>query len=348
MARLRCAVIGLGFGQQVHVPALRNLAHCEVVALGSTSLDKARAAALALGIERASGDWRELIDDPTIDLVTLAVPPAVQAEIAAAAISRGKAIFCEKPLAASLADAERLAQAARQANVPNLVNFEFPEDAVWRRSLRMVQDGAIGRVRHVAVEWRVLTYANRMRLDSWKSHTTAGGGALGGFASHVFDYLERFAGSINSLQARLHRESDDPRPGETLVELWLEFDSGAVGTVSANTDAGPGNSHRVSLFGSAGGLELVSTATDYLRGFRMRHGTRANSRELHDVVVPEATEAAAGDGRIAATSRLLSRLVDWRLGGPATGPTFAQGARVQRLIEAARQSAASGLRVATT
>ena len=102
---LRVAVIGVGFGQQVHVPAFRADPRCEVTTLCASNEAKAAEIAGRLNVPRASGDWRAVIADSEIDAVSIAVPPCLQSQIALEALEHGKAVFCEKPLAAHVHDA---------------------------------------------------------------------------------------------------------------------------------------------------------------------------------------------------------------------------------------------------
>ena len=101
---LRVAVIGVGFGQQVHVPAFRTDSRCEVTTLCASNEAKAAEVATRLNVPHASGDWRAVVADPEIDAVSIAVPPRLQPQIAIAALEHGKSVFCEKPLGVHLHD----------------------------------------------------------------------------------------------------------------------------------------------------------------------------------------------------------------------------------------------------
>src|SRR3954453_10593535 len=121
MKPIRVGVVGIGFGQNVQVPAFRAHPGCEVVALCASRPDRAREVADRLGIPRAFGDWRAMLGED-LDAVSLAVPPAVQYEIALAAVRSGRAVFCDKPLTATLAQGRELAAAARNAGIANMID----------------------------------------------------------------------------------------------------------------------------------------------------------------------------------------------------------------------------------
>ena len=185
--------------------------------------ERARAAADRLGVEKAYGDWREMVSSEEVDAISIATSPAIQTPIAIAALGQRKAVFCEKPLAASEQDARAMCAAAAEAGVANMVDFEFPEIEEWKRAKALIDSGGIGSLRQITVHWNVETWANRKRLDSWKTRTEDGGGTLGNFVSHVFYYLEWLAGPIADLSARLFRTPGDERTGDSFDALSMRF-----------------------------------------------------------------------------------------------------------------------------
>ncbi|WP_222709010.1 Gfo/Idh/MocA family protein [Nonomuraea sp. C10] len=117
-----------------------------VAAVGSRDLGRAKALAATLGAESAHGSYAELCADPAVDAVYVATPHAQHLEVAEAAIAAGKAVLCEKPLAATTADAERMVRLAREAGI-------FLMEAMWMRFnplIRMLAgDGRFGEIRSV-------------------------------------------------------------------------------------------------------------------------------------------------------------------------------------------------------
>jgi predicted dehydrogenase len=339
--KIQVGVVGIGFGQQVHVPAFQMDDRCQVRALCASTVERAAEVAKRLNVDRALGDWQELVTDPTIDAVSIATPPGLQTEVAIAALSQGKAVFCEKPLARSLEDAHKLAALAEQSNVANMVDFEFPDIDEWRQAKTLLDQGGVGNLRHIAVTWNVETYANRMGLSSWKTRMEDGGGTLYSFVSHVFYYLEWFAGSIRRLVCSLFRSPGDTRPGDTLAVLCLELESGVAVSLSISSHAFLGSGHRVEFYGDAGTLVLDNPTADYVSGFRLLHGTR-ESKQLEVVHLERSNPSNIKDGRLVVVSRLIDRFVTWLETGVPGAPSFKDGLRVQQLLEAARMSHESG------
>jgi predicted dehydrogenase len=143
-----------------------------VAAVGSRDLGRARALAAELGAESAHGSYAELCADPAVDAVYVATPHAQHLEVAEAAIAAGKAVLCEKPLAASVADAERMVRLAREAGV-------FLMEAMWMRFNPLIQrvaaDPRFGDIRSVQASFGFTSpYDPAHRL--WAPEL--GGGAL--------------------------------------------------------------------------------------------------------------------------------------------------------------------------
>jgi predicted dehydrogenase len=338
--RVRLGVVGTGFGQTAHIPAFLSTQGCQVVAVCASSESRAREAAGRFGIAKAYGDWQALVNDPEINAVSIATIPRLQPAIALAAIARGKAVFCEKPLAAALPEAEELAESAQRAGVANMCDFELPELLSWRTARSLLEEGRIGPLRYVAIDWHIETYANRMGLASWKTDRDAGGGALNLFVSHTFHYIEWFLGPISELTARLCRAPNDARAGDTTDMLSLKLRSGVPVSVSVSTNAFLGAGHRLVFYGDEGVLVLHNPTADYARGFRLFIGERQSNR-LEEFALPDEFEGVE-DGRTLLVGRLAARFVNWVHSGAPAHPDFAEALRVQRLLEAARRSDASG------
>lgn len=342
---IRLGIVGCNYGRAVQLPAFRADPRCEVVAIAGT--DAARTAQLAreAGVGKAFGDWKALVEDPGVDAVAIATPPRVQSAIAIRALQLGKPVFAEKPLAADLAGAEAMLREAVRARVPTMVDFEFPELVTWRRAKAMLDDNAIGRLRHVSVTWHVENHATQKRMRNWKTQAADGGGVLGNFVSHNFYYLEWLAGPIAGLSARLFGLPGEP-DFETTAALSITFASGAGGSLTMSSASYLGSGHRIEFYGENGTLMLVNATADYMRGFELLYARRPAAKleriELHDPL-----DAQYPDGRIAPVSRLASRFLDTVEGKSRSGPTFADGLRVQQLIAAARQSHDGGRFVET-
>jgi len=239
-------------------------------------------------------------------------------------------------MAADLPGAERMARAADASRRTTMVDFNFCEVPSWRKAHELLQQGAVGRLRHVAVTWQVENYATRMRIRSWKSSGDDGGGALGNFVSHCFHYLEWFCGPITGLSTRLSGLPDDPAM-ETNAHISLAFQSGAAGHIAMSCASYLGSGHRLEFYGEDGTLTLVNETADYMRGFRLNMSRRPGA--LNPIEVDDPLDRAfPADGRIAPVSRMAAAFLDGIETGQPTSIGFSQGLRVQALLEAARRA----------
>ena len=150
-----------------------------------------------------------------------------------------------------------------------MIDFEFPELPAWQRAKALMDEKAIGKLRHVVVTWQVENHATRMRLKSWKTNGDDGGGVLGNFVSHCFHYLEYFGGPLANLYAQVFGLPGEKKPSESIVALSGQFASGAALSLSMSAASYLGSGHRVEFYGEDGTLMLVNTAADYMRGFEL-------------------------------------------------------------------------------
>lgn len=326
---LRVGVVGLGFGQRVHIPVWKATQGCEVVAVCSAHLEKAQKVAAEHGVPGAFADVTKMLAETKPDVLSVAVPPTEQPAIIEAAAASSVHVFFEKPLAADLDSAIRVAGAAERAGLITGADFIFPELATWTAAHERVNAGLIGIPRHVAVSWRLETYASRNAPTSWKLSGSDGGGALNAFASHTFYYLEWMFGKIVSIDARL-----EPSTGaDSRVECALNFQNGTTATVSISTDTVGLREHRLQLFGTEGMLELRNLSQDYVNGFELLHSTREVKNQL---VMSEPVNFE--DGRTGPVTSLVSRFAQAVRGHTQMQPGIAEALRVQTVMHAARRS----------
>jgi predicted dehydrogenase len=331
---LRTLVVGLGFGTNVHVPAFRLAGGYEVVGLVGRDTERARQAAAIAGIHKGYGSLSEAFRECRPDVVSIAVPPAIQPEIAHKAIKEGAHLFCEKPLAVTLDEACLLEETARAAARRGAIDFLFPEIPAWRKLIDLVEGGSLGAPRKAAVSWKVETRAARDGTVSWRTSVENGGGALFNFVSHSVHYLRQLFGKIVAVQSF---------PGENLPFRFLgalSFHSGMEAVLDVDCDAFPGLGHRLEVFFEKGTAVLENLSQDYASGFVLKIARRgAPGWET----IAEKNLELSGDGRIAAVASILERLREGILSGIPIHPDLSDGLEVQRVIHALKESSESAL-----
>lgn len=302
------------------------------MAICASTRERARSVADRLDIAQAFGDWREVIALPEIAAISIAVPPALQPEIAIAAARAGKHVFCEKPLALSCVYAQTMLDAVRAGSVANAIDLEFGELPAYRVAEQLIRSGQLGQIRSIALTWEVRTRSRP--ADSWKEQVENGGGALGGFAAHAIYLVERLFAPV----LRLSSPSSLGTVGKR-TNAELELVGGLRARLNIATDADPATGHRLEAQGTDGGLVVANRGPDHVRSFTVEVVSRATGRQTH---VPLEELSADGDARASVVAPIASRFVTAALGGPAALPGVAEGVRVQRVLDALRLAPADG------
>lgn len=289
MGRIGVGLIGTGYMGKAHAlawngvaPVFETGARPRLVHLADVSEERAREKAAAFGFEKATGDWRALIADPEVEVVSITTPNELHAEMAIAALAAGKHVWCEKPMAVALADAERMAAAAREAGRVTALGYNYIHNPAIRHVGTLLDEGMIGEVSHVRLEMDEDFMADPEAPFYWKSEAASGHGALDDFGVHPLSLLQVLLGNVSRVMAHLARPYPD-RPvrggGRRTVEnhdiasVLFELDSGASGLMALNRAAW-GRKGRIALqiFGSRGSIaydqERMNEFSLYLAGDR--------------------------------------------------------------------------------
>ncbi|HEX8423875.1 MAG TPA: Gfo/Idh/MocA family oxidoreductase, partial [Pyrinomonadaceae bacterium] len=305
-------------------------------------------------------DWREVVDHADVDLVSIVTPPSTHLEMTLYALSRGKAVLCEKPMALNAAETAQMCRAAEAAGVFACIDHELRFLDGRRLMREMLRAGEIGRVRHACVTYRADSRAGAERAWDWWSDAAMGGGALGAIGSHIVDGLHWLLGAQVSrvfCQLSTHitaRPAGGEGGGEMLpvttddaASLILNFDGGdllaATGaTASASmsfVEAGE-PLHRLEIFGERGALRVEGDG-------ELWHA-EMNAGAWRRVEIGRGQTVARGmqdNGWSRGFTRFAQEIVGALLEGRSTvaeAATFADGHRTQLVLDAARRAHASG------
>ena len=220
---LSVALVGAGgFMRGVHVPNLKSAAGVSVTTVVTRSGTTAGDLARVLGAAKTSTDWSPAVEDPEVDLVIVGTRHDTHAEIAAAALRAGKAVFVEKPLGLTRGEIDDVWEAAGE-NERLAIGFNRPFSGLATRLGREVRaaDGPL----HVF--YRV---SSPLPHDHWLNDPVEGGGRLLGEACHMFDFANWLCGTPGRVQAAaLPAPPGLSTPESTSVTI--EYDSGSVATV---------------------------------------------------------------------------------------------------------------------
>src|SRR5690242_12176322 len=138
---------GSGWGANAHVPALHALAdNYELWAVCTAHEETAKASADAFGAELAFSNFDDMVADPDVDLISVVVRVPGHHDLVMKALQGGKNVFCEWPLGANVAEAERMANLARERSLQTAVGLQARSDPALMYARELVQQGHIGRV----------------------------------------------------------------------------------------------------------------------------------------------------------------------------------------------------------
>jgi predicted dehydrogenase len=249
MANLRWGVLSTAkIARTKVIPAIAAAQGCDVVAIASRDPTTARTTAEALGIPTAHGSYDALLADPGVDAVYIPLPNHLHAEWTMAAARAGKHVLCEKPLALTAAEAERMIEACNASGVLLMEAFMYRHHPTWVAARELIAAGRIGDL--VAVQsWFSFFNDDPSNI---RNILDAGGGALYDIGCYCVDLSRMLFGSEpTGVQSWIRR---DPVAGiDTVVTAILEFDGG-VASFTASTRAE--DDQRVHIHGTAGRISV--------------------------------------------------------------------------------------------
>ncbi|MCC2612967.1 Gfo/Idh/MocA family protein [Neorhizobium petrolearium] len=271
MTGLGVGLIGTGYMGKCHALAWNSVASVfgdverpRLVALAEVNADLAARKAAELGFATSTGNWRDLIDNADVDVISVTTPNAFHAEMAIAALEAGKHVWCEKPMAPLLADAERMQAAAARSGKVAAIGYNYIQNPMIRQIKALIDGGSIGTVNHVRIEMDEDFMADPQSLFYWKSEASSGYGALDDFAVHPLSLLFILFGHVETVIADMvkpYAERPLASGGSRAVEnhdiasVLLRLECGISSVLMANRSAW-GRKGRIALqiFGSTGSI----------------------------------------------------------------------------------------------
>ena len=373
---IKVGLMGYKFMGRAHSNAYRQLAafydvplRPEMTVICGRDEAGVRAAAAELGWNEHSTDWRKVVERQDIGLIDVSTPGGSHAEIAIAAAEAGKHVWCEKPLANSLDEARAMQAAVERAGVVGFVNFNYRRVPAVQLAKQLIDGGRIGEIRH----WRAV-YLQDWIVDPefplvWRLiKDQAGSGALGDIGAHIADLARFLVGEIEEVNALLTtfiKERAIPSEttglsatasserGEVTVDdaaLFLaRFSNGAVGTFEATRFAtGRRNYNSFEINGSRGSIVFNLERMNELEFFSL--DDPPDVQGFRTILVTEGVHKYMSawwpPGHIIGWEHTFTHSLLDLLNGitenKSPEPTFADGVRIQSILEAVERSAEGG------
>lgn len=376
---LRVGMIGYRFMGKAHSNAWRQAprffplaADVEMSTICGRDPNGVEEARKALGWSKASTDWRKVVEDPEIDIVDINTPNDSHAEIAIAAAKAGKHILCEKPLGLTVAQCKEMLDAVKKAKVVHMVCHNYRRIPAIAQARKMIEEGAIGEVFHYRAR-----YAQDWIVDPefplvWRLQKgVSGSGTHGDINAHIIDLGRYLVGEFKEVCGLMHTfikerplmdqsgkgdglgaKAGGKKMGKVTVDdtaLFIgRFANGAIANLEATRFAlGRKNHIAIEINGSKGSLAFDFEDMNRLKYF---DNTNPNDRQgFRDILVTQGggTHPYVGNwwppGHIVGYEHTfvhtIADFVNAVVNGKSVQPTFEDGLRNQRVLEAVEESA---------
>jgi len=347
----------------------------EMSVLVGRDATRTRSAADTWGWQESATDWREVIHRSDVDVVDIVTPGDSHAEIALAALAAGKHVLCEKPLANTVDEARRMADAAAVAahnGIRSMVGFTYRRLPATTFARDLIAEGRLGDIRQVRAEYLQDWLSDAEAPLTWRlQKDRAGSGALGDIGAHAVDLTEFLTGQRVSRVAGILETIVDERPvlasshglsgsagterGTVTVDDLALFtgrlDGGALASFEASRfRLGRKNALRIEIAGSLGSLSFDLESPNELQFYDAT--LPATEQGFRRILVTEPTHPYVAAwwptghmlGYEHGFSHQAKDFVEAVAAGTAPTPSFADGLHVQEVLDAvARSSDAEGV-----
>lgn len=285
---LGAGIVGFGFIGKVHTYGYLNLplfydpapARVRLVGVCTSRPETAEHAATQAGFEFGTARFADLLEREDIHLINICSPNHLHCEQVIAALEAGKHVYCDKPLATSVREAESMLAAA-QAH-PGLIHgmaFHMRFIPAVMRARQLVEEGFLGRVYHFRCSYLHAGYTDPLRPISWRLTAQAGGGALSDLGSHAVDLVRSLLGEVAAVRATTEtfvperpvaKGAAETAPVEVddYVALQARMASGALGFLEASRFAtGTHDGMSFEVYGESGALRFSMMDPNYLYAY---------------------------------------------------------------------------------
>ncbi|RAK66160.1 Gfo/Idh/MocA family protein [Hymenobacter edaphi] len=278
------AIVGLGkYATEQMLPNFKNCQHARIAALVSGSPDKARRLAAEYGVEPKNlysyQNFDTLKDNPEVDVVYIVLPPGLHAEYTVRAAQAGKHVLCEKPMANTPEECQRMIEACRKAGKQLMIAYRAQYEPFNLDAIARIRKGELGKLRMITADHGRQVQPTKDPADAWRvQKKLAGGGSLMDIGIYSLNAARYLTGEEPvEVTAQEHSDKADPRfrEVEDVIHFTLRFPSGVLAScTSAYSIEGV---KRYRAFGDKAWLDL-DPATDYNR-HRMIIGDQDGERQ---------------------------------------------------------------------
>ncbi len=333
---------------EIPVPVLRMIA--------DVNADGAAKAANQYGFEKSSGNWRDLVDDPAIDVVSITTPNTLHKEMVLAAIAAGKHVHCEKPLSPTLQDSEEMLIAAEAKGVITQVGFNYIKNPMLKIARDMIAGEELGEI----TGFRGIHAEDYMHDPlspwTWRIDPSGGPGVIADLGSHIISMARFLLGPITAVNADVETVikqrpkacgSNEMMPVmvDDIARLLVRFEAGFGGTIEANwVKTGRKMQLGFEIEGSKGSLAFTQERLNELKFYKSGNNPRTSgftTIESGPQHPPYGGFCVAAGHQLGFNDLKAIEMAEFlaAIGGAKhQGPDFREAYEVQKVVEAALQS----------
>ncbi|WP_167291125.1 Gfo/Idh/MocA family protein [Hymenobacter busanensis] len=282
--KLGWAIVGLGkFATEQIMPNFKDCQHSKLVALVSGSPDKAKKLAREYGIEEKNlynyQNFDTIRDNPAVDIVYIILPNALHAEYTVRAAQAGKHVLCEKPMATSEEDCQKMIDASKKAGKKLMIAYRCQYEPFNLNAIERIKKGELGKLKVITADHGRPVKPTEDKADTWRVvKKLAGGGSLMDIGIYSLNATRYLTGEEPvEITAQEHSDKSDPRfkEVEDTIVFTLRFPSGVLATCTSSYSYQEVKRGRA--FGDKGWLDL-DPLSDYNK-HTMKIGTEEGKQE---------------------------------------------------------------------
>ncbi|ABM72008.1 putative oxidoreductase [Prochlorococcus marinus str. MIT 9515] len=357
--KLRVAIAGLGFGKKIHLEALKESDYLIPTAIFHYKKEKGPSLEKETGLNFYH-DWGELVKSKDIDGIIIATSPESRFELAKEALENNKHLLLEKPVALTSEEIKELQRISLVNNLSVCVDFEYRAVPLFLQTKKMIDENILGKIYLIKLDWLMGSRSDPNRAWNWYSLKEKGGGVVGALGTHAFDMLNWFFGESIVVSGKLStsiKKRSLPNSSKFLkvtsedicianLEIKTFDDIIVPCQVSLSSISKCGRGFSLEVYGSEGSLFLKSeNQKDYVHGFNLKISNREDKTYNLSADPRYDFEKTWTDGRIAPVQRIQSLWAHSIKNQTPVIPGLSEGLNSQRVCEAIRKSAESGLNV---
>lgn len=360
MKSIGIGIIGTGFMGKAHAFAYRaalaafpEIPVLRLRTIADVNAEGAATAARQYGFETSTGNWRDLCNDPAIDVISITTPNTLHKEMTLAALAAGKHVHCEKPLSPTLADSRDMMEAAEKAGRVTQVGFNYIKNPLLKLAREMIAAGELGEITGFRGQHAEDYMHNPEAPYSWRLDPVGGPGVIADLGSHIIGMARFLLGPIAEVSADVETviKQRPSAPGSTdmtpvkvddIARLLVRFARGNSGYIEANWVATGRNMHLgFEVHGSKGSIVFNQEHLNELHVYKAggdakgKGFTRIEAGPQHH---PYGRFCVAGGHQLGFNDLKTIEMAEFlgaAAGGARLGPDFREAYEIQKVVETA-------------